>query len=65
MPVKTAKIRDCRDVVENVEIAWIPMKDGRRLAARLRQESAQLVPRDSLVPAAKRRVDRAQRAQEG
>jgi putative CocE/NonD family hydrolase len=40
MPVKTAKIRDCRDVVENVEIAWIPMKDGRRLAARL------LLPKD-------------------
>jgi len=31
---------DCRDVVENVEIAWIPMSDGRRLAARL------LLPKD-------------------
>ena len=26
---------DYRRVVENVELAWIPMKDGRRLAARL------------------------------
>ncbi|MBL8905074.1 MAG: CocE/NonD family hydrolase, partial [Rhizobiales bacterium] len=40
MPLKGAKVRDYRNVVENVEIAWIPMKDGRRLAARL------LLPRD-------------------
>lgn len=30
-----AGIKNYRDQVENVEIAWIPMKDGRRLAARL------------------------------
>jgi uncharacterized protein len=40
MAGKGAKVRDYRDVVENVEIAWIPMKDGRRLAARL------LLPKD-------------------
>ena len=28
-------VRNYRDVVDNVEIAWIPMPDGRRLAARL------------------------------
>ena len=37
---KAAKIVDCRDKVENIEIAWIPMKDGRKLAARL------LLPKD-------------------
>jgi putative CocE/NonD family hydrolase len=36
-----ARVRDFRDVVENIEIAWIPMKDGRRLAARL------LLPKDA------------------
>jgi putative CocE/NonD family hydrolase len=36
-----ARVRDFRDDVENVEIAWIPMSDGRRLAARL------LLPRDA------------------
>ena len=30
-----AKIIDYRDAVDNVEIAWIPMPDGRKLAARL------------------------------
>jgi hypothetical protein len=30
-----AKVLKLRDQVENVEIAWIPMKDGRKLAARL------------------------------
>ncbi|MBI2718079.1 MAG: CocE/NonD family hydrolase [Rhizobiales bacterium] len=35
-----AKIVNYRDRVENVEIAWIPMPDGRRLAARL------LLPKD-------------------
>jgi len=47
MPLKGAKVRDCRDVVENVEIAWIPMKDGRRLAARLllpKEENKRPVP---------------------
>ena len=34
------RIVECRDKVENVEIAWIPMHDGRRLAARL------LLPRE-------------------
>ena len=34
------KIVNYRDQVENVEIAWIPMKDGRKLAARL------LLPKD-------------------
>ena len=29
------KIRNVRDQVENIEIAWIPMSDGRKLAARL------------------------------
>ena len=48
MPVKDAKIRDYRDVVENVEIAWIPMKDGRRLAARLLLPKD---PKDRPVPA--------------
>ncbi|MGQ0485631.1 MAG: CocE/NonD family hydrolase [Hyphomicrobiales bacterium] len=35
MAAKHAKVRNYRDRVENVEIAWIPMKDGRKLAARL------------------------------
>ncbi|MFO1091254.1 MAG: CocE/NonD family hydrolase [Hyphomicrobiales bacterium] len=30
----------CRDAVEHIEIAWVPMKDGRKLAARL------LLPKD-------------------
>ena len=30
-----AKIIDYRDAVDNVEIAWIPMPDGRKLAARM------------------------------
>ena len=30
-----AKVINYRDQVENVEIAWVPMKDGRKLAARL------------------------------
>ena len=34
------KVTDYRGQVENVEIAWIPMADGRKLAARL------LLPRD-------------------
>ena len=40
MTAKSVKIVDCREEVENVEIAWIPMSDGRRLAARL------LLPKD-------------------
>ena len=40
MATKSVKIVDCRAEVENVEIAWIPMSDGRRLAARL------LLPKD-------------------
>ena len=35
-----AKVINYRDRVENVEIAWVPMKDGRKLAARL------LLPKD-------------------
>lgn len=35
MAVKTAKTVKCRHKVETAELAWIPMKDGRRLAARL------------------------------
>ena len=37
---KAPDVRNYRDEVENVEIAWIPMKDGRKLAARL------LLPKD-------------------
>ena len=36
-----AREPDYRKLVENVEIAWIPMQDGRKLAARL------LLPRDA------------------
>ena len=32
---KAPIVHNYRDQVENVEIAWIPMKDGRKLAARL------------------------------
>ena len=35
MASRAAKVTNYRDRVENVEIAWIPMPDGRRLAARL------------------------------
>ncbi len=35
MVQKKPEVRDYRDQVENIEIAWIPMKDGRKLAARL------------------------------
>ncbi len=45
---KAAKIVDCRDKVENIEIAWIPMKDGRKLAARLLLPKD---PKDRPVPA--------------
>ena len=48
MASSAAEVHDYRDSVENVEIAWIPMKDGRKLAARL------LLPRsekDRPVPA--------------
>jgi hypothetical protein len=41
MAAKGATARDYREVVDNVEIAWIPMTDGRRLAARL------LLPKDA------------------
>ena len=40
MAGKQPAIQDYRDQVENIEIAWIPMKDGRKLAARL------LLPKD-------------------
>jgi predicted acyl esterase len=32
---KAPIIRDVTDKVQSVELAWIPMSDGRRLAARL------------------------------
>ena len=35
MASKAPKITNYRDQVENIEIAWIPMADGRKLAARL------------------------------
>ena len=35
MAAKPPRIVKCRDKVESIELAWIPMKDGRRLAARL------------------------------
>jgi len=35
MSPQTPKIEDYRHLVDHHEIAWIPMKDGRRLAARL------------------------------
>ena len=37
------EILDCRSKVENIEIAWIPMADGRRLAARL------MLPKDAMA----------------
>lgn len=40
MANKSVKIIECRDLVENIEIVWIPMRDGRKLAARL------LLPKD-------------------
>ena len=40
MKTKGPRIVDCRKVVDNIEIAWVPMKDGRKLAARL------LLPKD-------------------
>jgi putative CocE/NonD family hydrolase len=43
-----AQVRDYRDSVENVEIAWIPMQDGRKLAARLLLPSER---KDRPVPA--------------
>ena len=36
-------IIDCRAKVDNIEIAWIPMSDGRRLAARL------MLPKDAMA----------------
>jgi len=41
MATKSAGILDCRAKVDNIEIAWIPLSDGRRLAARL------LLPKDA------------------
>lgn len=35
MSLKSSKDVHYRKIVENIELAWIPMKDGRRLAARL------------------------------
>ena len=40
MASKSVNIIECRDLVENIEIVWIPMRDGRKLAARL------LLPKD-------------------
>ncbi len=40
MAANDGAVRDYRGQVENVEIAWIPMRDGRKLAARL------LLPKD-------------------
>ena len=41
MARNTPEIQDCRRLVDNIEIAWIPLSDGRRLAARL------LLPKDA------------------
>ena len=35
MPQPAPEILDARHLADNIEVAWIPMKDGRRLAARL------------------------------
>lgn len=41
MPAKPSEKVNYRALVDNVEIAWIPMLDGRKLAARL------LLPKDA------------------
>ena len=41
MAQTTPDIQDCRRLVDNIEVAWIPLADGRRLAARL------LLPKDA------------------
>jgi hypothetical protein len=43
MPLPTPKIEDYRHLVDHHEIAWIPMKDGRRLAACL------VIPKDAEI----------------
>jgi predicted acyl esterase len=43
MSLPTPKIEDYRHLVDHHEIAWIPMKDGRRLAARL------VIPKDAEI----------------
>ena len=48
MTGKNGAVRDYRGQVENVEIAWIPMRDGRKLAARLLLPKAE---KDRPVPA--------------
>ncbi len=41
MPLQTPKIEDYRHLVDHHEIGWIPMKNGRHLAARL------VIPKDA------------------